>query len=62
MPIGPTFEPATGNCEVQRCPNSAEYGALWPIALKLVCKRHKEEFTDKPWPAVSGRFGSIPPK
>jgi hypothetical protein len=63
MPEGPKFEPqSAGNCEVLKCPRPAMYRAIWPNVIKLVCNRHMEEFSGKPWPEVSVRFGSTPPK
>ena len=58
----PNFEPANGDCEVQKCPNPAKYRATWPYASKLVCENHRKLMTDKPWPAVSSSFGGKPPK
>lgn len=58
----PSFEPANGNCEVQRCANPAKYRATWPYASKLVCENHRKRMTDKAWPNVSGSFSSKPPK
>jgi len=63
MTEGPKFEPPfEGNCEVLKCVRHAEYRALWPNVIKLVCKPHKDQITDKPWPEVAELFGSIPPK
>ncbi len=58
----PSFEPANGNCEVQKCANPAKYRATWPYASKLVCETHMKRMTDKPWPAVSSSFGGKAPK
>ena len=58
----PSFEPANGDCEVQRCANPARYRATWPHATKLVCENHKKRVTDKPWTEVAALFGSKPPK
>jgi hypothetical protein len=63
MTGGPKFEATfEGNCEALRCVNPVKYRALWPHVSKLVCETHKKHVTDKPWPDVSGSFGSKPPK
>jgi hypothetical protein len=63
VPDVPTFEPAQGNCEAQRCANPAKYRAMWPYVSKLVCENHRRAVDGKSWPDVSRPvFGSKPTK
>jgi len=60
--LGPTFQTASGKCDVQECLHPAKHRAVWLRSgnSQLVCESHKNDIEGKPFSEVSDSFEGKP--